>query len=186
MGSITGQTTLFTYTFFHVGARAALTSAESVEEGRTYQLLNALVLTSFLAEAYFNHLGGELGFGDWNTGKDLKTSIWKKYLLLRGKIGLSKISIGDAYPAVEAAIEFRNSMAHGRTETHLFNAEADEMVWPHQQQIPVGWQRALTASNVRACFEACREMIYELHSAANLGAHPFSKMSSSQMRFTDA
>ena len=182
-GNVSGETRLFTYTFFHVGARAALTSAESGEEGQAYHLLNALILSSFLVEAYCNHLGEQRGYAQWNDKKD-RTSIWSKYKLLRRKVGLRASSIEESYPEVAAAINFRNEMAHGRTETHKFSAETEDMIWPHQQQFPVGWQTSLTTPNVRACFDACRAMIYELHKEAGLGAHPFSKMSSSQMRFT--
>jgi len=182
-GRVSGETRLFTYTFFHVGARAALTSAENGEEGQAYHLLNALILSSFLVEAYLNHLGELRGYAQWNDKKD-RTPVWNKYKLLRGKIGLQVSSIDESYPKVAAAINFRNEMAHGRTETHNFSVETEEMIWPHQQEFPVGWQTSLTTANVRACFDACRAMIYELHKEAGLGAHPFSKMSSSQMRFT--
>lgn len=183
-GMVSGETTVITYTFFHIGARAALTTAEEQEEGRSYHLLNAMVLSSFLVEAYFNHLGEIKGYPEWNNGTDKRTSIWSKYRLLRQKVGLSGISIKEAYPLVESTIEFRNTMAHGRTETHKFSMESDDIIWPHQQKIPVGWQISLTNANVRSCFDACRAMIYELHREANLGDHPFSKMSSSQMRYS--
>jgi len=182
-GSVIGETKLFTYTFLHVGARAALTTAESEEEGQIYHLLNALILSSFLVEAYFNHLGALRGCAQWNDKKD-RTSVWNKYKLLRVKVGLEGSNIDESYPEVAAAINFRNEMAHGRTETFSFSVETDEMMWPHQQQFPVGWQLSLTTANVRACFEACRTMIYELHKEAGLGANPFGKMSTSQMRFT--
>ena len=183
-GTVTGQTTLITYTFFHVGARAALTTAEEIEEGRSYHLLNALVLTSFLAEAYFNDLGEKVGYPGWNSGKDKKTSIWTKYRLLREKVGLPISTIEAAYPGVRHAIEFRNTMAHGRTETYNISTRADTDVFLDQQKIPVGWQTSLCPVNVRACFNDCREMIYELHKAANLGNSPFSKMASSMLRYT--
>ena len=183
-GTVRGQTTLITYAFFHVGARAALTTAEQTEEGQSYHLLNALVLTSFLAEAYFNDLGEKIGYPDWNSGIDKKTSIWSKYKLLREKLGLPASTIDEAYPGVRHAIDFRNSMAHGRTETHRFSMTADTDVLLGSHKIPVGWQTSLCPKNVRACFDECRTMIYELHKAASLGNHPFSKMSSSQIRYS--
>ena len=182
-GSIIGETKLFTFTFLHVGAKAALTSAEKEEEGRSYNLLNSLILSGFMIEAYLNHLGSLRGFEKWNEKND-RTSVWNKYKILRVNVGLKELSIGDSYPEVAAAIEFRNELAHGRTETHKFSVATDEMLWPHQQQFPVGWQVSLTTANVRASFDACRKMIYELHKEAGLGNHPFSQMASSQMRFT--
>lgn len=182
-GSVSGETRLFTYTFFHVGARAALTSAENGEEGQAYHLLNALILSSFLVEAYFNHLGDLHGYAQWNDKKD-RTSVWNKYKLLREKVGLQASSIDEAYPDVAATINFRNEMAHGRTETHKFSMDLPSSIGgDNSQQIPVGWQIALTTPNARNCFDACRALIYELHSKANLGNHPFSKMASSQLRF---
>ncbi|MET3051890.1 hypothetical protein ABXV19_08695 [Pseudomonas alkylphenolica] len=183
-GSVNGETTLFTYTFFHVGARAALTSAENGEEGQSYHLLNALVLTSFLAEAYFNHLGELLGYPDWNNGKDKKTRIWEKYRLLRKAAGLSEASIDDAYPLVKDAINFRNTMAHGRTETHRFSMNVEDDVSLDPRRFPVGWQACLTTVNVRGCFDSCRSMIYELHKEAKFGDRPFSRMATSQMRYS--
>ncbi|WP_336347787.1 hypothetical protein [Pseudomonas monsensis] len=182
-GSVSGETKLFTYTFFHVGARAALTSAESSEEGQSYHLLNALILSSFLVEAYFNHLGELFGYPEWNDKKN-RTSVWNKYRCLRSKLGLTESTIDDAYPDVAEAINFRNEMAHGRTETHKFSMDLPTSIGGNSsQQIPVGWQIALTIPNARNCFDACRALIYELHSKAGLGNHPFSKMASSQLRF---
>ncbi|MBC4813619.1 hypothetical protein H8L49_27855 [Klebsiella quasipneumoniae] len=182
-GSVTGETRLFTYTFFHVGARAALTSAEESEEGQSYNLLNSLILSSFLVEAYFNHLGDLLGYPEWNDKKN-RTTVWNKYRRLREKVGLPDSSIDGAYPDVAEAIKFRNEMAHGRTETHKFSLELPASIGgENSRQIPVGWQIALTTPNARKCFDACRGLIYELHSKANLGNHPFTKMASSQIRF---
>ena len=61
-GMLRGETTLITFAFFHQAARMALTNAEEVEEGRSFNLLNAMVLSSFFVEAYFNHLGEEVGY----------------------------------------------------------------------------------------------------------------------------
>ncbi|WP_421526337.1 hypothetical protein [Pseudomonas yamanorum] len=185
-GMLRGETKLITYAFFHIGARAALTSAEEIEDGRSYNLLNAMVLSSFFVEAYFNHLGDELGYPEWNTGVDKKTSIWKKYKLLRSKVGLSESGLDLVYPLVKDTIEFRNTMAHGRTETHVFVREVEGMEFPHREQTDVGWQTQLTNSKVRACFDSCRQLIYELHSAAGLGNHPFTKLSSSIMGYKES
>jgi hypothetical protein len=178
---VSGQTRLFTYAFFHAGARASLASAESSEDGQAYNLINALVLSSFLVEAYFNHLGELNGYAEWNR-KNNRTSVWDKYKLLRVKVGLDVLSIDEAYPDAASAIQFRNEMAHGRTETHMFTLDLPVSIGgENSRQIAVGWQTALTISNARKCFDACKTLICELHSRAGLGEHPFRKMASSQL-----
>ncbi|KAA8689610.1 hypothetical protein ALO80_04055 [Pseudomonas caricapapayae] len=181
--NVTGATELFTYTFLHAGAKAALTAAESSEEGQAYNLLNVLVLSSFLVEAYFNHLGNLKGFVAWSDKKD-RTSVWNKYKFLREAVGLEKLSINEAYPAVDAAIEFRNEMAHGRTSTYNFS---QDVLWSSggvlPPKIPVGWQLALNLKDVKCCFDASRKLILELHEQAGLGGRPFTKMASTQLRF---
>lgn len=181
--NVTGTTELLTYTFLHVGAKAAIAAAEASEEGQAYNLLNALVLSSFLVEAYFNHLGNLKGFAVWSDRKD-RTPVRNKYQRLREAVGLEKSSIKKAYPAVEAAINFRNEMAHGRTSIYNFSQEVPWGIGgEYPPKIPVGWQLALNLKDVRLCFDACRELILELNEQAGLGCRPFTKMASTQLRF---
>lgn len=180
MGTVIGSKTVNTYVFFYVGAKRSLKNAEKQSTGYAYDLLSALVMSSFLVEAYLNHIGEKLGFSEWNNKKD-RTSVWKKYILLREKLGMSKMKLEDAYPSASKAIEFRNSMAHGRTETHIVSMDLDdELLGQHDQ--PVGWQQALDPLHVSSCFRGCEDLIRELHDKAGLGKHPFFTMSSGSTR----
>ncbi|WP_280041156.1 hypothetical protein [Pseudomonas sp. Hg5Tf] len=182
-GHVYGETELITYVYFHIGARSALRAAAESTDGQLYNLLNAMVMSAFTVEGYFNHLGEKFGYPEWNNGEDRRTKIWDKYPMLRKKVGLQSAKIKESYPLVADLLDFRNSIAHGRTATHKIDQAVDGVKWPHREKIPVGWQVPLNPEHVQDCFESMRQLIIELNVAAGLGDKPFQKMGTSTLRF---
>ena len=171
-----GYKELNTFAFFSASAKRYMHTAEKKEPGFAFDLISVMVMSAFSVEAYLNHLGAKI-IPDWFPSKESK-SVWAKYRILREAIGLPVLSLELAHPEVAAALQFRNNMAHGRTERH----ELSLIIDPESQDKhdnPVGWQTHLDMPIVRTRFEACQELIKELHSAAGLGKHPFFALSSS-------
>lgn len=178
-----GKSEVNTFVYLYKSAQISLKSARECEAGQFYNLLNASIMLSFVVEAYVNHLGVTKGYPEWNENSD-RTSIWKKYEKLRLAVGLKKGGIRDAYPLVEAVIEFRNTMAHGRTKTHEINEVSENILWPGRTKILTGWQKFLVLGNVEAVNQAVVDLVMELNQAAGLGEKPFRKFESSSMRIT--
>ncbi|MGF6595161.1 hypothetical protein [Pseudomonas sp. 2835] len=179
----TGTSEVNTFVYLYKSAQISLESARQSEIGQFYNLLNASVMLSFVVEAYVNHLGVIKGYPEWGENSD-RTPTWKKYEKLRSTIGLGDTAIRDAYPLVTGVIEFRNTMAHGRTKTHEINEVSDNVLWPGCTKIRTGWQKFLVLDNVEAVHNSVVELVVELHQAAGLGDKPFRKFESSSMRIT--
>lgn len=178
-----GKSEVNTFVYLYKSAKISLESSRDSEGGQFYNLLNASVMLSFVVEAYVNHLGVIRGFPEWNEDSD-RTSIRKKYLKLRGAVGLKQVAIRDTYPLVEAAIDFRNTMAHGRTKTHEINEVSENILWPGRTKILTGWQKFLVLENVEAVHQSVVDLVVELHQAAGLGDKPFRTFESNSMRIT--
>ncbi|MBF8669660.1 hypothetical protein IR012_10605 [Pseudomonas putida] len=178
-----GKSEVNTYVYLYKSAKISLESARESEAGQFYNLLNASVMLSFVVEAYVNHLGVAKGFPEWNEDSD-RTSIWKKYSKLRNAIGLKQVAIRDAYPLVDEVIDFRNTMAHGRTKTHEINEVSDNILWPGRTKILTGWQKFLVLDKVEAVHQSVVDLVIELNRAAGLGDKPFRTFESSSMRIT--
>lgn len=165
-----------TFAFFNASAVRYMKAALKKDEGFAFDLMSVMVMSAFSVEAYFNHLGAKKVF-DWFKLHESK-SVWKKYKILRSAVGLNELSIAQAYPDVARVLDFRNSMAHGRSERHELQFFIDpELVESFDQ--PVGWQVNLDEAIVGVCLKACQELIKELHDKAGLGKHPFFALSSS-------
>ena len=165
-----------TFAFFNASAARYMKTAIKQEDGFAFDLMSVMVMSAFLVEAYFNHLGAKK-VADWFELHERK-SVWDKYKILRSTVGLNVISISQAFPDVAAVLKFRNDMAHGRTERH----ELESFIAPEGEgnyDQPVGWQTSLDTSVVSIRFKACQELVKELHEAAGLGKHPFFSLSNS-------
>jgi len=170
-----GYKELNTFAFFNLSAKRYLGIAEKLESGYALDLMSVMVMSAFSVEAYLNHLGAKK-FSDWFSSKE-KKSVWEKYKILRKAVGLPPSSLQDAYPDVAAVMDFRNGMAHGRTEKHAFSFPVEGEVESCLDN-PVGWQLHLEHSIVSKRFIACQELVKELHAAAGLGNYPFATLAS--------
>ncbi|QVL21018.1 hypothetical protein KH389_10730 [Pseudomonas qingdaonensis] len=178
-----GQSEVNTFVYLYKSAQFSLEGAKSSEEGQFYNLLNASVMLSFVVEAYVNHLGVIKGFPEWGENSN-RTSIWKKYVELRASVGLERAEVRVLYPLVKDVIEFRNTMAHGRTKKHKISEVSEDILWPHRTKILTGWQKFLVLENVEAVHQSVVALVVELHGAAGLGDKPFRKFETSSMRIT--
>nr|WP_314563134.1 hypothetical protein [uncultured Pseudomonas sp.] len=167
---------IYTFAFFNASAVRYMKIALKKEEGFAFDLMSVMIMSAFSVEAYLNHLGAKK-VPDWLRLQE-KKSVWQKYKILRSAVGLSELSIDQAYPDVAGVLVFRNSMAHGRSERHELEFFVDPELVEYFDQ-PVGWQTNLDETIVSVRLKACQDLVKELHEAAGLGKHPFFALSSS-------
>lgn len=167
---------LNTFAFFNASAVRYMKTALEKKEGFAFDLMSVMIMSAFSVEAYFNHLGSKK-IPNWLKLHERKP-VWEKYKILRLTVGLNELSIAQAYPDVADVLNFRNSMAHGRSERHELEFFIDPELVESLDQ-PVGWQASVDETVVGRRLQACQELIRELHEAAGLGKHPFFALSSS-------
>lgn len=178
-GEYSGTQTTKTFSYLYSGARRALELAEKMDEGQFYQIMNCLILQAFTVEAYLNHLIDGPEEHDLQLSfKRARPSVWEKYEALATALSVSPVKLPDAYPHVAAMLEFRNTMAHGKTESIAVHEilESDEP--PHRasdDQFP-DWMRFCDIENARVGLVDVRSLIETLHSKAGLGSFPLDSL----------
>lgn len=172
MPRFSGQQTVATYSILFKCAERSLKAAQEDERGSFYELLNCLVMSAFSVEAYINHLGAILS-------EDFKKfenkNVWDKYKKLRKLTSLSNGGIPEIHPVIAKLLDFRNLIAHGKTENNGFDLDVPELVLPLPTEPQViGWRTYVTRSIAEEVVESVKLLVSELHSAAGEGEFPFS------------
>ncbi|MCZ6862919.1 MAG: hypothetical protein O7I42_22080 [Alphaproteobacteria bacterium] len=167
-----GSGKVTTYNWMWKSARLALESAQNSEEGRFFNSMNALVYSAFAMEAFFNHLGLHL-VDDWEK-QERKLSKYKKLMKFRNDLGITSDIKSEPYLSVSDAFDFRDLLAHGRTET----IEKQEVLELSEEEakrymIDTEWMDFCTLDNAQRVFENIEKVITELYKAAELGDYPF-------------
>lgn len=185
-GRYTGTHTTKTFSYLFSGARRALEAAESQEEGQFYAVMNCLILQAFTVEAYLNHLiDGPEEHAIEVTFKKARPSVWEKYEAIAAALKVEPVKLADAYPHVAAMLVFRNSLAHGRTESVAVDEilETDEP--PHRasvRQFP-HWMNFCDIENAKVGMESVRALIEDFHERAGLGKYPLETLGSGMYAF---
>ncbi|WP_134943353.1 hypothetical protein [Pseudomonas syringae] len=186
-GQYSGTQTTKTFSYLYSGARRALDIAESEEKGSFYQVMNCLILQAFTVEAYLNHLiDGNEEHGMTLSLRKNQPKVWDKYEAIAKALGLSQVKLIDAYPHVAAVLQFRNSLAHGKTESISISETLDSNEAPHRAsdaQFPE-WMRFCEINNARLGLQSVTQLIEELHSRAGLGNDPLFSLGSGSYTFS--
>ncbi|WP_341959258.1 hypothetical protein [Pseudomonas sp. RC10] len=173
MPRLRGRQKVLTFSIFFASARRSLRTAKEIEDGSFYESLNSLVMAAFTVEAYLNHLGEILLKDSFKSFE--KDSIWKKYKKLRKLCGLPPASIEDVYPVVAQLLNFRNSMAHGRTENNEIDVDTQDRTIPLALSFDVsGWRSVVTPEAAESALNDVKLLVTELNSSSGLGESPFS------------
>lgn len=172
MPILRGHQTVSTFSILFTSARRSLKAAQDSEVGSFYEILNCLVMGAFTVEAYLNHLG-QIQFSAHFDNFE-KLSVWQKYRRLREACLLPVVGISEAYASVDKLLQFRNSMAHGRTETNSIVLDIQDKTIPSAiSQSALGWRKSVTREFAEEGIAGVEELINELHLAAGQGNHPF-------------
>jgi hypothetical protein len=130
-----------------------------------------MVLTAFMLEAYFNHLG-QLKHANWEK-IERKLSKAKKFMKLATEAGLGPNISERPYSSLVRVFAFRDAMAHARTikeeidvEVELGDSVAKALPGPE-------WQEMITVENAEEILEDAVSIVRELHKAAGYIDDPF-------------
>ena len=108
----TGKVT--TYNWMMKNARVSLEAAKATEAGQFFNSMNVLVYSAFAMEAFFNHLGSHID-KEWGK-KERRINKYDKLRKFHKELGLTSKIEDEPYCVVFDAFDFRDSLAHGRTE----------------------------------------------------------------------
>lgn len=185
-GRYTGTHTTKTFSYLFSGARRALEAAESQKEGEFYAVMNCLILQAFTVEAYLNHLiDGPEEHDLQLTFKRPRPSVWEKYEAVSSALKIEPVKLVDAHPEVAAILTFRNTLAHGRTESIAVDEilESDEP--PHRasvRQFP-DWMNFCDIENAKTGMESVRALIENIHERVGLGKYPLESLGGGMFAF---
>jgi hypothetical protein len=157
-----------TYAELWHGSRVLLERGQAELKGSKWLWMGSLILTVFSFEAYLNHIGPKL-FSCWN--------IFEKGISPEGKLSIVCERLGIDLPkdrrprqTVRDLVEFRNKLAHGKTETLESNKTLrtnDEflekfIVKPLRQT----WEDYCTENNALRAREDIKQVMQLIHEKA--------------------
>lgn len=112
---VSKERTIHTYSELWHASRCVLQKGVEEPKGSSWQFLSSAVLTAFAFEAYLNHVGPTV-LSCWSQLERLPP--WAKFELLCETLDV-KFPDGPGKRPLQTVVkllEFRNTMAHGRTE----------------------------------------------------------------------
>lgn len=169
---IRGKATSNSFVYMWIGARHMLTLAKGSRDGLMYTSMSCMILTAFMLEAYFNHLG-QLRHADW-TRRERKLSKTKKFKMFAEQNGLDPDMDKRPYSSLVRLFAFRDSMAHATTITEEIDLEL-EIGDSITQSLPgPEWQQLITVEHAEELLNDATEIVRELHQAAGQKVDPFS------------
>ena len=175
---VSGRGKVTTYGWMYKSAKFALENAEKSKKGQFFNVMSSLIFCAFMIEAYFNHLGNER-FDAWDN-IERKLSKRGKLKKILADLHLSVGYQSRPYSSILEVFDFRDTLAHGKTETVEKGFEADfEHATSGQIMILNDWMEFCTLENARRTFEDATHVVEKLHKAAGLGKHPFLSFHSS-------
>jgi len=140
------EETVLTFAYLKKAAEHALAMGTANAEGSFYSFLQALMCSAFTLEAYLNHLG-DLQFSYW-TKVERSLSPQQKLIMICDKLGFGPVIGERPYSSFRMLFEFRNAIAHGRTETvteQIVLGEAE----PRLPWAQTKWQKLCEASGAK-------------------------------------
>lgn len=166
--AVTKKITINMYSELWHASRCVLEAGLSEQRGSSWQFLSSAVLSAFAFEAYLNHVGVQL-FESWEGLERLPPM--SKFELLCETLKI-EFSEGKGLRPLGTIIElmaFRNTMAHGRTETIVIAPklrEINEALDRQLGEVPLAhWQALIKtpefAQKVRADVEGVLTRIHE-------------------------
>jgi hypothetical protein len=145
-------------------------TAQEHRRGNLYTALSSLLLRAFTFEAYLNHLG-ERHLKVWDARKRLG---WrKKFATICRLLDFVPDESTRPYSTLRLLFNFRNLMAHGKSETineekEVNSQDADRWLWPLTE-----WEEFCTFETLEQAKHDITAIVIELHKQAGLSDDPF-------------
>jgi hypothetical protein len=145
-------------------------TAQEYRRGNLYTAMASLLLRAFTFEAYLNHLG-ERHLKLWK--RRHRIGWYDKLRKVCARLNFAPDESVRPYSTLRPLYEFRNMMAHGRSETidevkEVNSQDADNYFWPLTE-----WEKFCTFENVEQAKQDITAIIIELHKQTGLSDNPF-------------
>src|SRR6266446_10147432 len=141
MTKATGSMENRTFSLLRSAAVDALERAGSSESGRFYQCMHALISSAFCLEAYLNHVG-EHENQLWKENPRL--NVWDKFRRVCKEVELTPDYSARPFSTFEWLVDFRDSVAHARTEVRTFSASPVRDGLPMPEVLQSAIEKAVT------------------------------------------
>lgn len=166
-----GRSTTKTFVYMWIGARHMLDLAKQSQDGQLYTCVSALVLSAFMLEAYFNHLG-RLQHENWDDIERKYPKLKKFKMFARNaklKVDMSK----RPYSSLVRLFAFRDTLAHGKTVTEQIDLEI-EVKGSLAKSLPRSkWQEFASIETTEELFKDAVALVCVLHKATGHRGNPF-------------
>lgn len=181
--SMSGEGKVTTYNWMIKSAKLALESARASSEGQFFNSMSVLIYSAFAMEAFFNHLGSHLS-ENWES-EERRISKWQKFRNFNCQLNLNRDLDSRPYLSVFEAFNFRDSLAHGRTE-EIKKEEVVEISDDEVQfcMISSKWMESCTLEKAEEIFADIKIVITEMYKESGLGEYPFLQYHSSAYSHT--
>jgi hypothetical protein len=166
----TGKRDVRTFAELSHAADILMQTAQEHLRGNLYTVLSSLLLRAFTFEAYLNHLG-ERHLKLWDAKKQLRW--FDKFKKICKRLSFTPKKSARPYSTLRPLFDFRNLMAHGKSETineerEVNSQDADKYHWPRTE-----WEKFCTFENVKRAKRDITAIIITLHKQAGLTDDPF-------------
>lgn len=168
---LNGEVSSKSFVYMWIGARHMSDLARGSQDGQLYTCLSCMVLTAFMLEAYFNHLG-QLSHTNWKE-VERKLPKAKKFARFSKDAGLTPKMDCRPYSSLIRLFAFRDAMAHGRTLTEEIDMEFDFDESIAKSLPGPSWQQLITLEHAEELLEDAVAIIRELHEASGYKDDPF-------------
>jgi hypothetical protein len=165
-----GTREVCTYVDLAHGADVLITKTEQDQTGNYYTTMSALLLTAFTFEAYLNHLGDKT-IKFWKQIEPIK--VMDKYSILCKNLNIHPDFSSRPYQTIKALFNFRNAIAHGKSQILQETKEVSSLDDPCQHTPKTHWEEYSVLENAKRSKEDVAQIITELHMAVGLGNYPF-------------
>jgi hypothetical protein len=166
---VSKQRTIHTYSELWHASQCVLEAGIQEPRGSSWQFLSSTVLTAFAFEAYLNHVGPTV-FSCWEQLERLPP--WSKFELLCESLSVSFPDGPGKRPlqSVIKLLEFRNTMAHGRSRQIKAKPElrdVNDKLDQYLGQRPLAeWERLIqTADFAKQVRDDVKAVLTILHAA---------------------
>ena len=168
---VKGEATSISFVYMWMGACHMLRLAKDSQDGQLYTCLSCMILTAFMLESYFNHLG-QLHYADWEEG-ERKLPKAKKFRKFAEAAGLKLKMDARPYSSLIRLFAFRDAMAHARTLKGEIDLEVEEGESLAKSLPGPEWQQMITVENAEELLTDALAIIRELHKAMGHSDDPF-------------
>ncbi len=150
-------------------SRVLLQKGLEEEAGSAYQFMASMIFSAFTLEAYLNHVGAKLLPAGWQEHQWLGPM--DKLQLIAKTVRVAVHPGRRPWQGAKKLLDFRNALAHGRTETITKSSQVPLAHAPANMfLLKTKWEKQFTKSSAERGQEDVTTIIQLIHEAAKVDA----------------